>query len=179
MLQSEAKQIFLDSGLSWTAHARRAAELFERGYNCAQSVFAAFCEDCGLDFETALLLSCSFGGGMGRLREVCGAVTGGMMVLGRLAGYTSPDSKEQKAEHYARIQAYAKDFERLYHTYLCRDLLGLKNGRDEPEPEARTQTYYETRPCVFFIACSAALVDGILEKEQKYRIGDSQPEKQP
>ncbi|MEN6490015.1 MAG: C-GCAxxG-C-C family protein, partial [Smithella sp.] len=63
-------------------HSQRAMELFRRGYNCAQSVFAAFCEDMGIDFETALKLSSSFGAGMGRLREVCGAVSGMFAVVG-------------------------------------------------------------------------------------------------
>ena len=87
-----------------------AMELFKQGYNCSQSVFAAFCEECGMDFETALKLSSSFGGGMGRLREVCGAVSGMFMVAGMKYGYTDPEDSTSKAEHYKRIQELAEQF---------------------------------------------------------------------
>ena len=76
-----------------SAHSDLARKLFKKGYNCSQSVFAAFCDETGLDMETALKIASSFGGGMGRLREVCGAVTGMFMVVGMKYGYTDPSSK--------------------------------------------------------------------------------------
>ena len=91
-------------------HREKAIKIFEDGYNCAQAVFLAFCDVTGLDEKTAITLSSSFGGGMGRMREVCGAVSGMFMVAGILYGYEDPKAKEEKAEHYARIQALAKDF---------------------------------------------------------------------
>ena len=89
-------------------HSEKAKELFLQGYNCSQSVFAAFCDVTGIDFNTALMISSSFGGGMGRMREVCGAVSGMFMVAGALYGYDSPKDNKIKSEHYARIQKLAE-----------------------------------------------------------------------
>ena len=101
-------------------HAEKAAELFVSGCNCSQAVFGAFAEDCGIDFETALKLSSSFGGGMGRLRETCGAVTSMFMVAGLLKGYTDTDDKEAKDNHYKLIQELANEFKAVYETYNCK-----------------------------------------------------------
>ena len=87
----------------------KAKELFEQGYNCAQSVFCTHCEKVGIDFETGLKLSSSFGGGMGRLREVCGAVSAMLMLIGLKEGYTSPNDDKIKEEHYAKVQSLAKE----------------------------------------------------------------------
>ena len=84
-------------------HAGKAMELFLDGYNCAQSVFTAFCDLHGMEEKEALRLSSSFGGGMGRMREVCGALSGIFMAAGLLYGYDSPDDKDAKTEHYRRI----------------------------------------------------------------------------
>lgn len=96
-------------------HQERAEALFKQGYNCAQSVFAAYSDELGMDMETALKLSSSFGGGMGRLREVCGAVSGMFMVAGLKDGYSDPTDKEAKANHYKLIQ-------KLVNTYLAGNL---------------------------------------------------------
>ena len=145
-------------------HSEAAGALFEQGYNCAQSVFAAFCDETGLDTDTALRLSSSFGGGMGRLREVCGAVTAMFMVAGLRFGYASPEDDAAKAEHYRLIQSLAREFREKNGSLICRDLLGLPAGADEPVPAARTQAYYDSRPCAGLVMCAAAMVDRLLRE---------------
>ena len=139
--------------------SEKAKELFKQGYNCAQAVVGAFAEDFGLDMETLMKLSSSFGGGMGRLREVCGAVSGMFMVAGLKYGYSSPDAKEEKAEHYRKIQELAAEFSNNNGSFICRDLLGLQEGKDSHVPEARTEKYYKARPCVELVGDAAAIID--------------------
>lgn len=138
-------------------YSKKAVELFREGYNCAQSVFCAFAEDLGLDFETALKLSSSFGGGMGRLREVCGAVSAMFMIAGLKYGYTTPNNDEIKGEHYARIQELAKRFTEKHGTIICRELLGLDVKHDSPIPSQRTEQYYKDRPCEGIIRDAARI----------------------
>lgn len=102
-----------------------AEDFFSQGYNCSQAVFLAFTKECGIDEETALKISSSFGGGMGRLREVCGAVTGMFMVAGLLYGYSDPKENSTKASHYEKIQALASDFKEETNSIVCKELLGL------------------------------------------------------
>ncbi len=128
-------------------YSRKAGKLFCEGYNCAQSVFCAFSDDLGINFETALKLSSSFGGGMGRLREVCGAVSAMFMIAGLKYGYTSPDDDKIKAQHYARIQQLAEEFKKNNKSIICRELLGLDIQQDSPIPAKRTEQYYKARPC--------------------------------
>lgn len=140
-------------------HQEKAKEYFQEGYNCAQAVLLAFCQDFDLDPETALRLSSSFGGGMGRLREVCGAVSGMFMVAGLAVGYSDPNATDEKKDHYATIQGLAKKFQEENGSILCRDLLGLtKPGGDTPIPEARTREYYQKRPCVELVGNAASLI---------------------
>ena len=94
-------------------YAKKAVDLFKEGYNCSQAVFLAFEDKLHIDRNVALKLSSSFGGGMGRLREVCGAVSGMFLVAGVLYGYDDPKDYDKKKEHYARIQQLAKEFEEL------------------------------------------------------------------
>lgn len=136
----------------------KARELFKQGYNCAQSVFCAYAEDIGMDFETALKLSSSFGGGMGRLREVCGAVSAMFMIAGLKYGYTEYDNDEIKEAHYARIQNLAKEFEKENGSIICRELLGLDMKYDSPKPTKRTDEYYQVRPCEDLVACAAKII---------------------
>ena len=104
-------------------YSEKAAHNFLSGYNCAQSVLLAFADKAGLEPEYALKLASSFGGGMGRLREVCGAVSAMFMVAGILKGYTEPADDEIKAKHYALIQDLASEFKSKYKTIICRELL--------------------------------------------------------
>lgn len=143
-------------------YSDKAVENFKSGYNCAQSVFLAFAEDFGFDSETALKLSSSFGGGMGRLREVCGAVSSMFAIAGLKAGYTEPNNDEIKAEHYARIQKLAEEFKSKHGTIICRDLLGLPEGADSPIPSKRTEEYYANRPCEHFIRSAVEIIESSL-----------------
>lgn len=145
----------------------KARENFLSGYNCAQSVLCAFVDElgedvCGMSLKTAEMLSSSFGGGMGRLREVCGAVSGMFMVCGLVYGYSSDSEPDAKAEHYARIQELAKRFAAKNGAIVCRELLGMKPkteglAPDNPVPEARTEQYYKKRPCAELVADAAEI----------------------
>ncbi len=148
-------------------HKQRAMELFEQGYNCAQATLGAFCEDAGLPFETAIKLASSMGGGMGRLREVCGALSGTFLAAGMMYGYTDPQAAEEKAEHYTRIQELAREFREESGSILCRELLALPEGPDDPTPEKRTEGYYRRRPCAQLVGLAADLLEARMLKEQE------------
>jgi C_GCAxxG_C_C family probable redox protein len=144
-------------------HSELTKELFIKGYNCSQSVFAAFCDETGMDLETALKLSSSFGGGMGRLREVCGAVTGIFMVVGMVYGYSDPEDSEAKAEHYELIQTLAAKFREENGSIICRELLELPEGPDSPVPEERTEAYYARRPCSELVEHAAEILEEYIQ----------------
>lgn len=122
-----------------------AVKYFEEGYNCAQSVFIAYCEDFGIDKQTGLKLASSFGGGMGRMREVCGAVSAMFAIAGLKHGYTSPNDDATKQKHYELIQQLAQKFKEKHGSIICRELLG--ENSTSPVPSKRTKEYYEERPC--------------------------------
>lgn len=150
--------------LEQSPHARRAMENFRKGYNCSQALVLAFEKDHGLDEQMILRLSSSFGGGMGRLREVCGSVSGMFMVAGILYGYDEPKDFEGKKEHYARIQELAARFREINGSIVCRELLGLGKGADSPVPEKRTEEYYKKRPCEHLIGISALILEEYMQK---------------
>ena len=135
-----------------------AKHYFEQGYNCAQSVLLAFCEETGLPLEQAAKLASTFGGGMGRLREVCGAVSAMFMIEGLLRGYDDPKAKEEKAELYARVQALAARFTEKNHSIICRDLLQDTQTTPGAIPEERTKEYYERRPCGCYVEDAAYII---------------------
>lgn len=147
-------------------HPEKAKQLFKEGYNCAQSVFLAFEDKYDLDTDTILKISSSFGGGMARLREVCGAVTGMFMAAGMIFGYTDIKDHTLKTKHYERIQYLAKHFEEKNHSIICRELLGLGAGKDNPEPERRTEEYYKKRPCADLIYMAAEILDQYIEEQK-------------
>ena len=147
-----------------TKHETVAEQLFLKGYNCAQAVFMAFCDVTGMDEKTALQLSSSFGGGMGKLREVCGAVSGMFMVAGVLYGYDAPKDAQAKNTHYARIQELADAFQKENGSIVCRELLGLSVKKEAPIAAERTQEYYRKRPCVELVKCAARVMDAYIEK---------------
>jgi len=146
-------------------YSHRAVELFKQGYNCSQSVVAAFCEDMDIDFETALRISSPFGAGMGRLREVCGAVSGMFMIAGMQHGYTDPKDNKAKAEHYKMIQQLANKFKEENSSIICRELLRLNAGPDSHIPELRTNEYYKKRPCVELVGCAAKIIEEVLKNK--------------
>lgn len=146
-------------------HKEKARELFFEGYNCSQAVFAAFCDITGMEQKEALKISSSFGGGFGRMREVCGALSGAGMVLGILYGNTDPDKKE---EHYERVREIADGFKEKCGSIICRELLELKPGENcGTVPDARTAEYYKKRPCVFIVETAAELLDDYIKKYGK------------
>ena len=145
--------------------ARRAAELFMEGYNCSQSVLGAFCEDIGMELEDAVRLASSFGGGMGRLREVCGALSAVFMIAGIRYGYSSPTDKAAKTEHYRLIQAIAAEFRKKRESIVCRELIKVVGKVETYVPDDRTAEYYKTRPCVAIVTEAAELAERLLAGE--------------
>ena len=143
-------------------HVERAVELFVEGYNCAQAVAAAFGDLTGLDEKTAARMASCFGGGMGRMREVCGAVSGMLMVAGVLYGYDDPKATKEKRELYAQVQAMAGQFREELGSIVCRDL--LKNPPSDPNPTPRTEQFYKDRPCARMVAPAARIMDAFIEE---------------
>lgn len=130
----------------------RAVAYFKQGYNCAQSVFLAYCDLYDIDEELAKKLTAPFGGGMGRLREVCGAVSGMFMMLGMRYPATNPDEKAAKTANYAAVQRTAVAFKEKFGSIVCADLLQLKRTPQEPNPSDRNAEYYGQRPCARLVA---------------------------
>lgn len=143
-------------------HADRAEALFRAGYNCAQAVLCAFSDRTGLEDDTAARLSSSFGGGLARMREVCGAVSGAAMVLGLLRGYTDPDDREAKRRHYALVQELAARFRTENGSIICRELLRSSGASGGLIPEERTPQYYAKRPCPELVRQAAQIVEELL-----------------
>lgn len=144
-------------------HEEKAIELFKEGYNCAQAVLLAFGDVTGLDTKAALTLSSSFGGGIARMREVCGAVSGMCMVLGILYGYDDPKDYEPKKAHYELIRSAADKFKAENGSIICRDILGDPEHGGDPEP--RTESYYKKRPCAEYVGMCAKIVEDILKEK--------------
>lgn len=146
----------------------RAVAYFKAGHNCSQSVFAAFADKYGMDEETALKVSASFGGGIGRMREVCGTVCGMSLVAGMESGATD-GSLEGKKHNYEVVQHLAGIFRERNGSIICRELLGLapkgENGQSakavytDTTPEARTEEYYKKRPCIKLIAEAVEILE--------------------
>ena len=139
-------------------HSIIAGELFLGGCNCAQAVFLAFSDITGIDRATAAKLSSPFGGGMGRMREVCGAVSGMLMVLGVLYGYDETLEEDgPKKQLYKDVQALAGKFREACGSIICREI--LKNPPSDPNPTPRTAEFYAKRPCARMVMTAAALLD--------------------
>ena len=138
-------------------HSILAGDLFLGGYNCSQSVAVAFCDVTGLDKDFAARMASSFGGGMGRQREVCGAVSGMLMVLGLLYGYDTPGDDVSKKHQYQDIQALCNSFREEVGSIVCREI--LKNPPSDPTPSPRTAEYYAKRPCARMVMTAARLMD--------------------
>lgn len=137
----------------------RAYELFKEGYNCSQAVFGAFADELGVDFETAVKLASGFGGGIGRMREVCGTFTGLTMAASMIYGYDDPKDTETKAELYEKIRALADKFREDNGSIICRELLGLQQAEKSAVPEARTSEYYKKRPCAELCRYAADMLE--------------------
>lgn len=146
--------------------SEKAKELFKQGYNCSQAVLGVFCEEMGMDFETAMKIASSFGGGMGRMREVCGTVSGMFMAAG-LAFATVSDSASEKGEHYKRIQELAKRFKDKNGSIICRELLQGVEASTTPTPSERTEAYYKKRPCIELVGDSVEIFEQFLSESKQ------------
>ncbi len=143
----------------------KAKELFEQGYNCSQAVFLAFEDKTGFDRETGARLAAGFGGGFGRMREICGAVSGMTAVLSFLSASADPNDRQAKADLYALIQKAIGEFKAENGSYICRELLaGVSSGG--PVPEERSAAFYKKRPCSELCRCAADIAE-------KYLSGDN------
>ena len=155
------KYIFIRGNLIMSRYSDRAVELFMQGKNCSQAVFVAFATDLGLTEEMALSISIGLGGGVGRMREVCGAVSGSAMVV----GLKYPELS--KAEVYEKVRLIADEFKKTNPSIVCKELLGLSKSETSSVPEARTQEYYQKRPCVKIVEDAALATEKILFGEAK------------
>ena len=143
----------------------KAGRLFkEGGYNCCQAVVLAYCDLFGMDEKTAASLSSGFGGGMGRMREVCGSVSGMVMLSGMLSPADNPSDKAGRTANYALVQEVAGEFRNINGSIICRELLGLDKKPAEgqatsesPVPSDRTAEYYKKRPCEELVKISARI----------------------
>lgn len=145
----------------------KAVALFKEGFNCSQSVVAAFADQYGFTHEQALRMSASFGGGIGRMRETCGAACGLFMLAGLETGAVEGADRDGKARNYAVVQELAEEFKRRNGALKCADLLGL--SKKEPvvsTPEARTAQYYAKRPCVKMVEEAARIWCEYLENQK-------------
>lgn len=136
----------------------KAKALFKQGFNCSQSVFAACADLYGIDDEAfALRISASFGGGIGRMRQTCGAACGMFMLAGMENGSSIPGDANGKKENYALVQDLAAKFKEENGSLICSELLGIAPKPQEPTPEARTEAYYQKRPCVEMVASAVRI----------------------
>ena len=144
------------------SRADYAVSLFESGYNCAQSVFAAYAELFGMDFGTALKMSGGMGGGMGRMREVCGAVSSMALLAGLKEGNDDPENEAAKEHIYALVRDMSTQFKEKQGTIICRELLGIEGMEESAKPSVRTPEFYASRPCGKIIACAAQIIEDVL-----------------
>ena len=142
----------------------QAMQYFLEGYNCAQAVVLAYKDVIGIDEKTCARISSSFGGGMGRMREVCGAVSGMLMVLGLLYGYEGPEEGQIKKDHYTRVQHLAEKFREEVGSIICREI--LKNPPSDPSPSPRTAEYYAQRPCARMVGLAVKLLDEYIKSQK-------------
>ena len=146
----------------------KAVELFKEGYNCSQSVVAAFADLYGFTPEQALKVSASFGGGIGRMRQTCGAACGLFMLAGLETGCTEGKNREGKEANYKVVQELAEEFRKRNGSLICAELLGLSKTAPTPAtPEARTAEYYKKRPCVKMVEEAARIWCEYLEKQKE------------
>jgi len=145
---------------------QRAAELFKAGYNCCQAVAMTFADVIGLPEDEVARLASGFGGGMGRMREVCGTVSAMTMIAGAMIPANDVSDKASKTANYALVQEMAEEFRRLNGSIICRELLGLSKPEGTPVPSDRTPEYYKKRPCGELCSIAAGIVARKLRSEK-------------
>ncbi|MCH5325099.1 MAG: C_GCAxxG_C_C family protein [Eubacterium sp.] len=141
----------------------KAKQMFLSGYNCAQSVLIAFSDMTGLDEKTSALIASGFGGGIGRMREVCGTLCGAFMAAGIINGYDMPADFDNKARTYKMIQELAARFKEKNGSIICKELLGLSQPEHSYIPEKRTDEYYKKRPCPELAKQAAKILEEYLK----------------
>lgn len=141
----------------------RAKALFKQGFNCSQAVCAACADLYGMDELTALRVAASFGGGIGRMRQTCGAACGMFILAGLENGSAIPGDAEGKKQNYVLVQDLAAKFKAENGSLICAELLGIAPKPQNPTPEPRTEAYYQKRPCVEMVATAVRI---FLENKQ-------------
>ena len=151
------------------ARVNRAVDYFMQGYGCCQSVVAAFADMYGLDEKLALKIAAGFGGGVGRMRMMCGAVSGIVMLLGLEEGQTDGADREGKSHCYKIVQQLLEESKQQNGSIICAEILGL-NGHEKAVnsyvASERTAEYYKSRPCVAKVESAARIFAEYLEKKQ-------------
>ena len=152
----------------------KAKALFLEGYNCSQAVLGAFCDVIKIDFDTAMKLASSFGGGVARMRHICGTCSAIFMVAGVVKGNSVPNTR-LKSEHYALIQEMAKGFAERNGSIICREILELRarkssqvDNSNQSVANERTEEYYRTRPCLLVVEDAVAFACEYLEIDENY-----------
>lgn len=147
-------------------HSEKAIELFAGGCNCAQATYVVFFDVTGMDEETAIKVSSAFGGGMGRMRSVCGSCTGAYMVLGMLYGEGADKDYETKKRLYSLVQDFTQRFKAINNTIICAELLeGLKTDT-RPVPTPRSAEFLKVRPCARFVSDACNILDEMIEENK-------------
>ncbi len=141
------------------SRVEKAVQAFESGFGCAQSVFSTYADLFGMDRETALKLASPMGGGIGRMREVCGAVSAMALLAGLKEGNTDPANEEGKEKIYLLVRQMSDQFREENGTIICRELLGLLEREESAKPERRTEEYYASRPCSRLVASAARIIE--------------------
>lgn len=140
------------------ARAEQAVAYFKSGYNCAQAVYMTFSDLFGMDRQMAARIAAPLGAGMGRLREVCGTVSGMFLIAGLAIPAEDPENTENKVLNYTMVQRLAERFRQENGSIICRELLGLSVRQETPTPEPRTENYYKKRPCAELVRCAARII---------------------
>ena len=146
------------------SRVEQAVATFESGYTCAQSVFVTYADLFGMDRQSALKLASPMGGGVGRMREICGVVSAMALLAGLKEGNTDPENEEGKERIYLLVREMADQFKEKNNSIICRELLGLDHPSDSPTPSARTPEYYKKRPCEQVIGIAAAIMEKYVEE---------------
>ncbi|MCI8571356.1 MAG: C_GCAxxG_C_C family protein [Lachnospiraceae bacterium] len=144
------------------SRVEQAVATFESGYTCAQSVFATYADLFGMEKEMALKLASPMGGGIGRMREVCGVVSAMALLAGLKKGNTDPANEEGKEQIYLLTRQMAEKFKEKHGTIICRELLGIQGMEESAKPSLRTEEYYSKRPCSRLVATAAGIIEEML-----------------
>lgn len=144
----------------------RARQLFMEGYNCSQAVFVSFCDRFGIDEAAAKKISAGLGGGLGRQREVCGAVSAASMVLGDIVAAQEGADQESKKKNYELVREFCSRFTQRHGSIICRDMIKNLAENKDATPDERTEEYYKKRPCLRVIEDAAEIVSEMLQENK-------------